>query len=126
MNFEALEHWKELSTEEVLLYGVSDQNNVKEAKLQELQSWFDHNVYAEVPNDDQKNISTRWVLREKFVKGNNTMKARLVARGFEEDHLAKLCTDLPTCGKESLQIVIAIIITSGWEINSLDIKSDFM
>ena len=40
------------------------------------------------------------------------MKARLVARGFEEDHLAKLCTDSPTCGKESLQIVIAGYKTS--------------
>ena len=33
LNFEALEHWKELPTEEVLLYGVSDQVDVKEAKL---------------------------------------------------------------------------------------------
>ena len=41
LNFEALEHWKELPTEEVLLYGVSDQVDVKEAKLREFQSWFD-------------------------------------------------------------------------------------
>ena len=54
MNFEALEHWKELPTEEVLLCGISDQVNVKEATLQELQSWFDHSVYVEVPNDVQK------------------------------------------------------------------------
>ena len=51
LNFEALEHWKELPAEEVLLYGVSDQVDVKEAKLRELQSWFNHNVYAEVPSD---------------------------------------------------------------------------
>ena len=54
--FEALEHWKELPTEEVLLYGVSDQIDVKEAKLRELQSWFDHNVYVEVPIDGQIHI----------------------------------------------------------------------
>ena len=126
LNFEALEHWKELPTEEVLLYGVSDQVDVKEAKLREFQSWFDHSVYVEFPNDGQKYISTRWVLTEKFVNGNKTTKARLVASGFEEDHLAKLRTDSPTCGKESLQIVIAIIITNGWEINSLDIKSAFL
>ena len=95
-------------------------------KKLKLQSWFDHNVYVEVPNDGQKYISTRWVLTEKSVNGNKKMKARLVARGFEEDHLAKLCTDLPTCGKESLRIVIAIIITYGWEINLLDIKSAFL
>ena len=101
MNFEALEHWKELPTEEVLLYGVSDQVDVKEAKLREFQRWFDHNFYVEVPNDGQKYISTRWALREKFVNRNKTTKACLVARGFEEDHLAKVRTDLPTCGKES-------------------------
>ena len=82
-----------------MLYSVSDQVDVKEPKLRELQSWFDHNVYVEVPNDGQKYISTRWVLTEKFVNGNKTTKARLVARGFEEDHLAKLRTDSPTCGK---------------------------
>ena len=58
LNFEALEHWKELPTEEVLLYSVSDQADVK-AKLWELQSWFDHNLYVKVPNDGQKYISTR-------------------------------------------------------------------
>ena len=126
MNFEALEHWKELPTEEVFLYDVPDQVDFKEAKSRELQSWFNHNVYVEVPNDGQKYISTRWVLTEKFVNGNKTTKARLVARGFEEDHLAKLRTDSPTCGKESLRIVIAIIITNGWEITSLDIKSAFL
>ena len=54
MNFETLEHWKELPPEEVLLCGISDQVDVKEAKLQELQSWFDHSVYVEVPNHGQK------------------------------------------------------------------------
>ena len=126
LNFEALEHWKELPAEEVLLDGVSDQVDVKEAKLRELQSWFDHNVYVEVPNDGQKYICTRWALTKKFVNGNKTTKVRLVARGFEEDHLAKLRTDSPTCGKETLRIVIAIIMTNGWEINSLDIKSAFL
>ena len=59
LNFEALEHWKELPTEEVLLYGVSDQVDVKETKLREFQSWFDHSVYVEFPIDGQKYISIR-------------------------------------------------------------------
>ena len=70
-------------------------------------------------------ISTRWVLTEKFVNRNKTTKGCLVARGFEEDHLVKLHTDSPTYGKESLRVVIAIIITNVWEINLLDIKSAF-
>ena len=43
---------------------------------------------------------TRWVLTEKFVNGNKTTKARLIERGFEEDHLAKLRTDSPTCKRK--------------------------
>ena len=43
---------------------------------------------------------TRWVLTEKFVNGNKTTKARLSERGFEEDHLAKLRTDSPTCKRK--------------------------
>ena len=66
----------------------------------------------------QKNLSTE-IRQRKLV-------LLLVARVFEEDHLAKLRTDLPTCGKESLKIVIAIIIINGWEITSLDIKSAFL
>ena len=53
------------------------------------------------------------------------MKAHLVARGFEKDHLAKLHTDLPTCEKESLRILIAIIINNGWETNSLHFVNKF-
>ena len=63
---------------------------------------------------------------QKFVNRNKTTKIRLVAGGFEEDHLVKLHTDSLTCGKESFWIVIAIIITIGWEINPLDIKSAFL
>ena len=37
--------------------------------------------------------------QKKFVNWNKTTKAGLVAGGFEEDHLAKLHTDSPTCGK---------------------------
>ena len=37
--------------------------------------------------------------QKKFVNGNKTTKARLVARGFEEHHLAKLRTDSPNYGK---------------------------
>ena len=110
----------------MLLYGVSDQVDVKKSKLWELQSWFDHNVYVEVPNDGQKYVSTRWALREKITNRNRTTKVHLVERGFEEDNLAKLRTESPTCGKESLRIVIAIIMTNGWEINLLDIKSAFL
>ena len=54
------------------------------------------------------------------------MKARLVARDFEEDQLPKMRRDSPTCVKASLRIAIAILITNEWEINPLDKKSVFL
>ena len=53
------------------------------------------------------------------------MKARLVARGFEDnddDHL----TDSPTCAKESLRMVLAAIASKQWKCMSLDVKTAFL
>ena len=81
---------------------MSDQIDVKAAKIKELENWKIHDVYSEVTNNGQRAISTRWVITEKFNNGERFIKARLVVRGFEEDDLDKLCNDSPTCGKESL------------------------
>lgn len=53
-------------------------------------------------------LSTRWVLTRKFKGGKVVYKARLVARGFEENSQS-LKTDSPTCAKESLRITLALI-----------------
>ena len=55
----------------------------------------------------QKCISVRWILTEKRTNDKNFVKARLVARGFEES-LDEKC-DSPTCDKLSLRLVLAII-----------------
>ena len=126
LNFERITERNEIPTESILLTQVSDQTDVKAAKIKELDNWKIHNVYSEVTNNGQRAISTRWVITEKFNNGERFIKARLVARGFEEDDLDKLRTDSPTCGQESLQILMAIIVTNCWKINSLDIKAAFL
>ncbi len=50
------------------------------AKLEEIQKLQNFKAYEVVPDDGQQRISTRWVLTMK----NEQIKARLVARGFEE------------------------------------------
>lgn len=47
-----LAHCKKLPTKEVLLSKVADQIEGKKVRLHKLQSWIDHDVYSEVPNDD--------------------------------------------------------------------------
>ena len=124
--------WRDIHNEE-----LDDQPTVTEtfygdcdpifdsAKQDEIQKWKLFKTFNEVPNNGQKAISTRWVCTRKM-KGNKMVcKARLVARGFEENSKA-LQTDSPTCSKESLRIVLAIISSYEWKLHSLDIKSAFL
>ena len=90
----------------------------KEAKLvakhKELQSWEENMVYTEVENINQHVISTRWVMTTKEIDGNMTVKARLVARGFE-DIESDVRTDSPTCSKDTIRLSLSIIAAKHWE-----------
>ena len=44
--------------------------------------------------------------------GESVIKARLVARGYEEELIES--TDSPTCSKDSLRLSLALISTHGW------------
>ena len=94
------------------------------AKQNELDNWKDQNVYEEVPDQGQKCITVRWVIEPKEESGKAYTKARLVARGFEEDQNFR--TDSPTCGRESLRLTLMIIAGKKWQLNSIDIKSAFL
>ena len=90
--------WKDIQpTDEVLLLDsdLNDKEKFETAKIQELEKWKQMNVYKEVPNTGQSTISTRWVLTKKVSKDGVCHKARLVARGFEEETPPR--TDSPTC-----------------------------
>lgn len=109
--------------EEVLVLFASDK--VYEAKVKELDNWKDNDVFVEVEDRGQRCLSVRWVITDKVKEGKNIIKARLVARGFEEDtrHIRK---DSPTCSKESVRLALSVAATFGWECHSLDVKSAYL
>ena len=90
----------------------------KEAELQKLQTF---SVYEEVPEVGQQCISTRWILWHK----GEEVRARLVARGFEED-TSSVAVDSPTIGKCTVRMVLAIAASLHWTIKTTDIKSAFL
>ena len=94
------------------------------AKSRELDSWKQQNVYAEVENTGQNPISVRWVIKPKIIDGKHSIKARLVARGFEEEKNFR--TDSPTCSRQGLRIAFATIASYKWTLNSLDVKTAFL
>ena len=107
-----------------VFYGGCD-SAFDQAKEEEIEKWKLFKTFIEVPDEDQKTISTRWVCTRKIKGGKVVYKARLVARGFEEDSKF-LRTDSPTCSKESLRLTLAIISCHSWKLHSLDVRSAFL
>ena len=100
------------------------ENEVIRAKNAELLQWKQRNVYTEVPDKNQECMSVRWVIKEKVIDGKPAVKARLCARGFEEDQMFR--TDSPTCSREGNRLVLSIIASHSWKVNSLDVKTAFL
>ena len=115
---------REIEDEEVMIT-YSDEK-VMEAKRKELKSWIDNGVFEEVEWEGQDTISTRWIVTEKANKEGTRIKARLVARGFEEELQSDVTTESPTCGKEALRLALAAIQMKGWICHTIDIKSAFL
>ena len=91
-------------TEMIILF---NSNAVSVAKEKEIQNWKENDVFEEVEDRRQKAITVRWVITEKVKYGQIVTKARLVARGFEEN-TENLRKDSPTCSREAIRILIAI------------------
>ena len=66
------------------IYQSAKDQEVYEAKMRELNSWREQNVYEEVHNEGQQTISVSWVIKPKIMNGQHSTKARLCTRGFEE------------------------------------------
>ena len=110
----------------VLLIATEEMSQeVIDAKDREIQNLRDNDVFEIVEHQKQPLISCKWVLTEKVKNGKRIVKARLVARGFEEKiHNAR--TDSPTCSRQSLRITFVAASTMKWELQSLDITSAFL
>ena len=60
------------------------------------------------------------MITEKICEGQKGAKARLVARGFEDED--QVPSDSPTAAKSTLQTVLAITANEGWIIETIDIN----
>ena len=126
IDWNLVEKWKPKMSSEVLLTNSPSPNpNVHEAMIEELNKWKENEVYEVVDDVGQKFISVHWVITEKIIDGRPKLKARLVARGFEEEDV-KIPKDSPTCSKESLRLVFTFIAANKWTCNSIDIKAAFL
>ena len=100
-------------------------DEVVHAKEKELSNLEKNDVFKEINYNGQYLISTRWVFTKKIKEGKKIVKARLVARGFEEN-TESLRKDSPTCSKYSLRLVMLTASSYNWEIGSIDFASAFL
>lgn len=61
-----------------------------------------------------------------YYDSQQTPKARLVIKGFEEPTKDKISKDSPTCSKENLRVVLSAIAQNKWKLNSIDTKAAFV
>ena len=92
----------------------------EQAKLEEIEKLKQFNTFSVVKDEGQFRISTTWVLWEK----NGGVRARLVARGYEESFKER--TDSPTVSKNVLRTFLAIAPSTNWDVKTTDIKSAFL
>ena len=121
--------WREIGeTKQVFtLTAVQEyETDVVEAKERELKNLMENDVFEYVEDKGQKAVSCRWVFTEKHnPDGSKLLKARLVARGFEEKLIDRR-VDSPTCSRQSLRLVLITASTMNWELHVLDISSAFL
>lgn len=121
-----LQHFNKPGSHEDIFYGRDTMSTrFDDAKTQEIQKWKDMGAYEEVADTGQPYITSRWVCTEKKKGDDIVLKARLVARGFEED-TEQMKTDSPTCSKESLRTVLCILASNKWSVHSMDVKSAYL
>mgnify|MGYP001795813812 CR=1 FL=1 len=126
LNWKMVEQWKSYSgQEDIFIVEKTKDEDILAAKVTEINSWKENNVYKIMEYVGQPAISSRWVITEKIVNGEKVIKARLVARGFEEDN-SEILKDSPTCTKESMRLALTIFASNEWICNSIDIKSAFL
>ena len=106
---------------------VSQHNNpeVKAAKETEMKNLKDYETFDEVEDCGQDRITSRWVVTVKEAHdGQKTKyKARLVARGFQEEVPPQ--SDSPTVLRESNKLFTAVAANEGFKITSVDIRAAF-
>jgi len=111
--------------QEEVLYSQENDPEILQAKLTELEKWKQFNTYTEVSDHGNDAITTRWVVTEKTIDGIKGYKARLVARGFEEN-TENVKSDSPTISKENLRLICNLAVTNNWVIHSIDVTSAFL
>ncbi|XP_062575311.1 uncharacterized protein LOC134267393 [Saccostrea cucullata] len=77
-------------------------------------------------NNQQLELKKGQVINLKDTDEGKKHKARLVARGFEEIDREAIPKDSPTCGSDSVRLVLTVLAQRNWSVYTMDIKTAFL
>ena len=124
VKMEGIQDLKLISDESQMLIFFNS-TEVMEAKEKEIENWIDNDVFEEMEDNGQQTISVRWVITEKAENDKPETKARLVARGFEEE-TTQLKKDSPTCSRETVSLVFWVASGNKWNCHTVDVKAAYL
>lgn len=102
-----------------------EEHEILKAKESEINNWKRNNVYEEVETNGEDYITTKWLVKKKTLPdGHKKIKARLVARGFQEK--IKCCNDSPTVEPETIRILLQLALVNDWKVRSMDITTAYL
>ena len=106
------------TNEASILVSTSSNENLDQAR----KNWIEHTSTRSGPTK----ICMRSVYTNKESNGKQTIKARLVTKGFQDKDADNIRNDPPTCSKESLQVILGIRTSHGSICKFMDIKTAFL
>ena len=119
----------------------SDQELFRQAKDKEIESWIQTETVARILRNQipKENImKCRWILTWKEVDEDKSKnlhqhqhpkfqpKARLVVLGYTDPNLESIPRDSPTMTKLSRMLILQIVASKAWQIESFDVKTAFL
>ena len=124
---------------EVKLSTLSTKERIEfeQAKESEVQNWIKTGTIAKIMRDKipaDQILKCRWIFTWKPLdaedqqKLNKTRKAkaRLVILGYLDPKIEQLPWDSPTLGRHSKMLMLQLIASMGWDLQSFDIKAAFL
>lgn len=133
---------KQRSEVQLSTLSSTDQELFRQAKEKEIDSWIQTETVARILRNQipKENImKCRWILTWKEVDEENNgtnqhqhqhpkfkPKARLVVLGYTDPNLAEIPRDSPTMTKLSRMLILQLVASKAWNIESFDVKTAFL
>ncbi len=107
------------------------------AKQAEVQNWLKTGTVSKIVRDKipkEQILKCRWILTwkpldqedQKKTKSTHKAKARLVILGYLDPAIDQLPRDSPTLGRHSKMLMLQLISSMNWSLQSFDIKVAFL